>query len=167
MGNIITPKSGEFHSYSGADIIATINIPGIGISKTMAELSTLTYSIHREKGQVRALGHANVKGFTNGPRTIAGSLVFTVFDFHVMEYFRDATDKNNTVDPRTTNNFLVDELPPFNITVTFENELGGVSSMSMYDVSIIDEGQTMSTDDMYTENVMSYMARDIDLMHNL
>ena len=34
-------------------------------------------------------------------------------------------------------------------------------------VTIVDEGQTMSVEDMMTENVMSYMARDIELMTSM
>jgi hypothetical protein len=33
--------------------------------------------------------------------------------------------------------------------------------MAIYGVTVVDEGQTMSVDDMITENIMSYMARDI------
>lgn len=151
----------SFNSYSGADIVASINLNGK--NRVFGEIQTLTYSIHREKGQVRALGHTNVKGFTYGPRTIAGSLIFTVFDRHVMDTFKKQM-LHDLPDKLTAGNFITDELPPFDITITFANEYGHMSRLAIYGVTIVDEGQTMSVDDMMTENIMSYMARDIELM---
>jgi hypothetical protein len=161
------PNKGVFNSFSGADIVATIDIPGESGPKVIGELQTITYSIHREKSPVRALGFANAKGFTFGSRTIAGTLIFTVFNKHIMDRFRNNIMQNGQKDWRTMGNFVTDELPPFNVTITFMNEFGYVARMAIYGVTIIDEGQTMSIDDMITENVMSYMARDIELMNNL
>ena len=158
------PISGAYNSYSGADIVASINVPSNDTTSrffrtaVIGELQTITYSIHREKAPVRALGFINPKGFTNGMRTIGGSLIFTVFDSHMMRRFASADDT------RRSGNFITDEMPPFNVTVTFANEYGAASTLSIYGVTIVDEGQTMSIDDIITENVMSYMARDISLM---
>ena len=151
----------SFNSYSGADIVASINLNGK--NRVFGEIQTLTYSIHREKGQVRALGHTNVKGFTYGPRTIAGSLIFTVFDRHVMDTFKN---KCYTIFPI---NLLLATSSQMNCHLILQSHsqtnMVTCSRLAIYGVTIVDEGQTMSVDDMMTENIMSYMARDIELMH--
>jgi hypothetical protein len=161
-----------FTSYSGTDIIATLAIPG-GKPEVIGELSTISYSIHREKFPVRSLGRINPKGFTNGYRTIAGTLVFTVFDRHVIlntiregilnQYTGDNADFNSE-SFEFARNFVTDEMPPFDITLSFINEYGHASSMTIYGITIVDEGQVMSIQDILTENTMSYMACGIDMM---
>ncbi len=157
-------------SFSGADIIASITPIG-GKPKVFGELQTITYSIHREKFPVRSLGRINPKGFTQAGRTIAGSMIFTVFDRHAMQ---DAIKKDflshygdmftgDEAEIRARE-LITDEMPPFNITISFVNEYGKASRLSIYGITIVDEGQVMSIDDMITENTMSYMARDIDLL---
>ena len=47
--------------------------------KTIGELQTVSYSIYQEKKPVRSIGNINAKDYVMGPRTIAGSLVFSVF----------------------------------------------------------------------------------------
>lgn len=145
---------------------------GIPPVRTLAELSTISYSIHREKFPVRALGSVYPKDFTKGPRTIAGTLVFTVFNKHVLtELLNAATavistgvannspDQHNAISPA-----LSDQIPPFDVTITYNNELGESSKMVIYGVEIVNEGQVTSVNDMITENEMQYVARDIDLM---
>jgi len=149
-------------SFSGCDIRAIGNANGH--LKVFAELQTLSYSIHREKMPVRTLGRAYPKGYTRGPRTIAGSLIFTIFDrqalWQLVQMYR--ADKGLGAEQIKTP--LVDQLPPFDITVTFDNEYGSHSYLRLYGIDIIDEGQSHSIDDMITENVMSYVARDIEVM---
>ncbi len=155
-------------SYSGADIVASIT-PVKGKPMVFGELQTITYSIHREKFPVRTLGRINPRGFSMGPRTIAGSLIFTVFDRHViqnavkeglldhyLEFFADIRSKANRL--------VTDEMPPFNVNINFLNEYGHASRISIYGITIVDEGQVMSIDDIVTENTMSYMATGIDLL---
>jgi hypothetical protein len=59
-----------------------------------------------------------------------------------------------------------DEMPPFDINITFLNEYGNSATLNLYGVHILTEGQTMSIEDMITENTMQYLAMDIDLMDN-
>ncbi|TKJ01239.1 virion structural protein, partial [Bacillus cereus] len=57
-----------------------------------------------------------------------------------------------------------DELPPFDITINFMNEYGQSSKLVIYGVNLISEGQTMSVEDMITENTMEFIALDIETM---
>jgi len=157
------PKSAEtiYNSYSGTDIVATILVPNEPKILDLGELQTISYSIHRENTPVRTLGHVNVCGFVKGPRTIAGSLIFTQFNeyaFYRLQTFRDKLKKN--LFP------LADMLPPFDVILTFSNELGMVSKMKIMGVTIVDEGATMSVDDLQTEQTYSYMARGIQPLTN-
>jgi len=165
----LTQHIGANTSYSGADIVASITIPG-NRPFVFGELQTISYSIHREKHPVRSLGRINPKGFTYGGRTIAGSLIFTVFDRHIIqnavlnellnsEYYAQHGDTR-----QLARIILADEMPPFNITISFVNEYGHSSRIAVYGITIVDEGQVMSIDDIITENTMSYMAQGIDLM---
>jgi hypothetical protein len=152
-------------SFSGTDIVATMVLPPMGEGQStgdyleLGELQTVSYSIHRENSPIRTIGHSNVRGFVKGSRTIAGSLIFTVFN----EYAWYKIDEYKNYLSRTNGFFapLADMLPPFDIVFTFFNEYGNASKMKIYGITIVDEGQTMSIDDIITEQTYTFMARGI------
>jgi hypothetical protein len=158
-GNQDTPLSqyyAKHNTYAGTDIVATILVPNEKTDLVLGELQTISYSIHRENSPVRVLGSVNPAGFVRGPRTIAGSLIFTQFDeytFYRLAQYKEIT--KHTLYP------LADMLPPFDIIITFANEYGRTSKMKIFGVTIIDEGGTMSIDDMVSEQTYTYMARGI------
>ena len=153
-------------SYAGTDISATIVVPNIDRNTRtvgesdileMAEIQTISYSIHRENSPVRTLGHVNPRGFVKGGRTIAGSLIFTVFNeyaFYRIKEFRQMMSETGLFFAP-----LADMLPPFDIVLSFFNEYGMASKMKIYGVTIVDEGGTMSVDDLITEQTYTFMAR--------
>ncbi len=153
-------------SYAGTDISATIVVPNIDRNtKTvgesdileMAEIQTISYSVHRENSPIRTLGHVNPRGFVKGGRTIAGSLIFTVFNeyaFYRIKEFRQMMAETGLFFAP-----LADMLPPFDIVLSFFNEYGMASKMKIYGVTIVDEGGTMSVDDLITEQTYTFMAR--------
>ena len=149
-----------YTSFSGADIIATITLPG-GKPRVIGELQTISYSVYRPTSPVYALGQNNPKGVVRGARTIAGSLIFTVFDRHVLSSIMSEYNKNASSECKA---YGADELPGFDVTVSFLNEYGQSSSLVIYGVHLISEGQTMSIEDMITENTMEYIAMGIDYM---
>jgi hypothetical protein len=57
-------------------------------------------------------------------------------------------------------------LPPFDVTISFGNESGSFSKLRIYGITIVDEGSTMSVDDLITEQTFTYMARGIQPMVN-
>lgn len=135
-------------------------------TKVLAEIQTLSVQTHREKFPVRALGSVYPKAFTRGPRTIAGSMIFTVFDRNVLTEFLESHPSDFDAHlPATT--ALIDQLPPFDITIAFANELGQTSRMAIYGCEFVNEGQTMSIEDLLLENVVQYVARDIDPMRSV
>jgi hypothetical protein len=171
--NNLLPDPFSDMSFSGADIHATIIIPKIGENGyltnegdvlEMAELQTVSYSMHRENSPIRTLGHVNPRGFVKGARTIAGSMIFTQFNeyaFYRIESFRKIlADSKGFYAP------LADMLPPFDIVFSFFNEYGMAAKMKIYGITIVDEGGVMSIDDLITEQTYTYMARGIQpLIH--
>lgn len=149
----------KYQSYSGVDIVATLLIPCEPAPLTLGELSTLSYSIHRENRPVRILGKPGVIGWGRGARTIAGSMIFTNFDeyaFYRLKRWQTAIA--NGIYP------VADMLPPFDIVLSFANEYGQASRMKIFGCNIIDEGGTMSVDDLVTESTYTFMARGIQPM---
>lgn len=152
-----------YTSYSGHDMVCTFEIPLQGggvIAKVVGEVQTISYSIHNEKMPVRVLGDMNVKGFVFGSRTIAGSIVFTVFDRH---WAQDLIDQyKQTI--KSSGHVLSDEMPGINVTISMANEYGDKSRLAIYHVTFVNEGQVMSINDVYTENTYQFFATDIDYL---
>lgn len=155
------------NAYSGCDIVCTVDFPtstGKSVSTTFGTLQTISYSIHQEKMPVRVLGNMNAKDWVFGPRTIAGSLVFAVLNKHWLVDIYDQLYENAEMKGW---HFITDEIPPFNITISFANEYGFDSRMAIYGVRLINEGQTMSVNDLYIENTYQFVANDINYMDSL
>ena len=132
-------------------------------TKVLAELQTLSVSTYREKYPVRSLSSVYPKSFTRGPRTIGGSMVFTVFDKNVLFDILEADPTDFDIENISTS-ALIDQLPPLDITLVFANELGQSSRMAILGVEFVSEGQVMSIQDIFVENTVQYVARDIDPM---
>lgn len=155
-----------YDSFAGVDIVAQIIIPNEPKPLTIGELQTISYSIHRENKPVRTIGRVNPRGFVRGPRTIAGSLIFTVFSGYA---FYRLQQYQNLINSSSASNYqvmypLADMLPPFDIALTFSNETGKFAKMRIYGVTIVDEGGTMSIEDLVTEQTYTYVARGIQPM---
>ena len=179
-------------SFSGGDIVASITLPSSisdGQPFTIGNLQTVSYSIHREVEPVRVLGSSNPKSWTRGPRTIAGSMIFTIFDKNLvyelqkrvllkLEEFLKSNNKQGiaTLMRNDFANFVItnlydqhivlDMMPPFDISINAKNEYGKEASLKIYGVVVADEGQVMSVEDIIIENTVSYKALDIRPMVN-
>ncbi|MFA5746168.1 MAG: hypothetical protein WC932_04925, partial [archaeon] len=151
-------------SFSGCDIKAVVNMAG-GSAKQIGNLSTISYSIHREKFPVRALGFTRAKGWTRGPRTIAGTLVFTIFDRYALYNIAQAKAVLDRGRGEAAYSLLGDQMTPFDIICMFTNEYGRSAQLRLIDIELVDEGQTMSVNDIYTESTHSFVAGDIDVMY--
>jgi hypothetical protein len=145
-------------SYSGADMQVMFSFPGVA-PVLIGTASTITYSIYRQLAHVRTLGRISSKGYARGGRTCAGTIIFTVINESFVEDLRDRISyigAHKTIKP--------DELPPFDIVLTFGNEFGQTSSLIIYGASFTDETKTLSVEDIFTENILTFMARDIQHM---
>jgi len=151
-------------SFSGVDMVATVQmtINGIKETYTLGSLQTLSYSIHMQRAPIRAIGDVNAKDYVLGPRTIAGSLIFAVFNKHFAYEIMKNIKKSYGL--KTNHAFLADELPPFDVTVSFANEYGAKAKMVIYGIRLVNEGQVMSVNDIYTENTYQFVATDIEYL---
>lgn len=158
-------------SFSGADIRCVVHVLGNGgmtVPVLLADVQTLSYSTHRDKFPVRALGHTYPRGYTRGGRTIAGSMVFTMFDrevlWRIIQNYKYDTEMNEGEVDFSSYSPMLDQIPPFDITITFANEYGDVANMALYGVEIVDEGTVLSIDDIMVEKTCSFVARDLDIV---
>lgn len=147
----------EPYTYTGSDLRVFLDIPGAS-GQQLLELTTITVSVHREKAPVRAIGYINPKAFARGRRTIAGTMVLTQFYADVMYRFlgmqwsRDLSKDAKYKKP--------DQLPPFNLTFLFADEYGHASYRRLLGVDAVTDGTVYSTNDMMTEQTISFMAAD-------
>ncbi len=59
-----------------------------------------------------------------------------------------------------------DEIPPFDITISFANEYGQKATLVIYAVEILNEGTGFSIDSVTTEKACTFVARRVDSMKN-
>jgi len=177
-----------YNASSGCDIIATLdgivigNLNGISYSTTREKApiyvmgSTDAVSFGRGKR-----GYAGSLVFTNFDRHalydfMEGTYGGGVTDKKRYYYWAKKTDipaggRSNLIG--TTFNDLSalgierkkpnysDQVPPFTITLTSQNEYGNVSVMHILGVELINEGSGVSIDDIVTETQMTFVARGI------
>lgn len=135
----------------------------------LGTVQTVTTSIHRYKAPIRTLGSTYAKSYVRGTRTIAGTIVFTMFDDHALaeamemhySYYNTGVRGSDGLYGESET-LLIDQLPPFDMILTGSNELGANSYMVLYGVELVNEGITMSIQDLAIENVVQYIARDFD-----
>lgn len=157
-----TVSKDVYTSFSGADAKVSLAFK-MGQPVAIGEAQTVTYSIFRPMTPVYNLGSPKAAGFVRGPRTIAGSIIFTVFDRNVL--IAALHKAYAQYDSKCLNKkMLTDELPPFDIQITFLNEYGQSAILAIHDAHITSEGQVSSIEDMITENTVQYIASDITVM---
>lgn len=177
----------SYNSNSGCDILATINgivlgnLNGISFSTTREKApiyvlgSVDAVSFGRGKR-----GHAGSLIFTNFDR-------HALYDVKAasnrtdrpLKYYRKGTDVpaggrslllGTRLEPGDLRplgqSFLAeanysDQIPPFTITLTSQNEYGSTAVMSILGVELINEGSGISIDDIVTETQMTFVARAI------
>lgn len=131
----------------------------------LGSIHTISYSSFREKFAVRGLGRTQAKTYTRGPRTIAGTMVFNVFQEH--EFLKMASllpDQDLKTHPYSV---MIDQIQPFNLLLLFANEYGAYSAMSLFNIDIASEGQEMSIDQILTHNTMNFYATEMVPMMKL
>lgn len=150
-------------SYSGTDCVAIAQVNEQLVM--LGNVATFSYSIFREKSPVRVLGRSHPKGYTAGSRTLAGSIIFVVFDrsplsevLKLFKFTRNPADRYSSP--------VADQLPPIDLFLSFGNEYGHTSVLKIYALEIVQENQVHSINDIYSENTMQYVARDMDVMMN-
>ena len=155
-------------SFSGCDMVVSAEMKttrGARVSVTMGSTQTISYSIYRKLSPILGIGNVNAKDYVGGPRTIAGSIVFTVFNEHWGTELLDAWQRAEGIS--ASQKVLMDEIAPLDITISMANEYGVCSRLALYSVRLFSEGQVMSINDIYTENTYQYVALNIDYLADI
>lgn len=184
-----TPQTGIFNAngaitssyvnntttYTGSDLTIIVDMVNAVTTaantqknrKILVECTTFTVSVHREKAAVRAAGYINPKGFARGRRTIAGTIVLTQFTVDVLYEFLLSQQILGHDVSKDTQYVKVDQLPPFNMTLLFGDEYGNVSYRRILGVDFVTDGVVYSSNDMLSEQTISYMASDFTPLINI
>lgn len=141
-------------TFSGADMVVYFAFPGhmpieVGVATTVSVTS------YREKKQFRTIGRITPRGITKGPRTVSGKIIFTVIKEHIVETLKTTIPYLNDY-----STLKFDELPSFDVMVSMGNEYGGAATMVINGVTTVDEQKTLSIEELFTENIFTYLARD-------
>lgn len=155
---MIKKLSDYYRSFSGTDAVAFLLFPSAS-PIIIGSLTTLSYSIFREKFPVKVMSRITVPNYTKGLRYCAGTMIFTLINKHwVNEVITQVPYLSYY------GKIKADELPPFDIMIVYANEYGSSASMMIYAAEISDEAQTLSIEDIFTENQFSFICKDIDVV---
>lgn len=146
-----------YQSFSGTDTLVFILLPGCHPA-FIGSLTTISYSMYRNKKPVINIGRTNINGVTRGSRIYAGTMIFTLINQHWLRelQYEEGIDWLNDY-----HDMKVDELPLFDLMVISANEYGNAVQMYIWGVDMTDEAQVISVEDLFTENTFSFIARDI------
>jgi len=98
-------------------------------------------------------------------------MIFTMFNEHALAQLIRAmgSTANKYGDPKYSvdsqvSSLLADQLPPIDLTIIFANEYGSLSKAAIYGVEFMNDGYTLSVEDLLTEEIINFVARDVDPM---
>lgn len=161
MTSQLASMNNTFHkTFTGTDTLAFVIFPEAK-PILLGSITTISYSIFREKRPVPLLGKINTGGYTRGMRTIAGTFIFTLINQH---FVKDIIEQIPYLEVH--GKMKADELPFFDVMVVSANEYGSNCQMMMYGVEILDDAQVISINDLFIENTFGFVARDIDVFGN-
>ena len=153
--NLGAQISKYYKSFSGTDTLAFIMMPG-STPVVIGSLTTMSYSMFRNKKPVVNIGRTNINGVTRGARIFAGTMIFTLINQHWLKELQEQITWLSGFEE-----LKVDELPLFDIMIVSANEYGNYAHMYIYGIDFTDEAQTISVEDLFTENTFSFIARDV------
>lgn len=146
--------------YTGSDIKAVFRFPEFIDASPIpfGELSIISYSTYRDKFPVRAIGYTRAKGYTKGARTVAGTLVFNLLNKAAVNKFIKELYPEDVWESLSV---VMDELPPFSIDISFCNEVGNKTNITLIGVEIAEGNQVMSVNNMSVNEQYSFVAQDV------
>ncbi len=74
-------------------------------------------------------------------------------------------NSSQTIDVVKSMPYYSDQIPPFDVTITYANEYGNAAVRSIYGVEILNEGSGASMDDVMIEETMTFVARELGPMN--
>jgi hypothetical protein len=180
-----------YTTFSGADIVCCFDSVPIGtlsgITYSVTREKAPIYTMGSPNPRSFSRGKRGIAGsliFTTFDRPSLYALLLKNVDNDSMKYFTRSSnvlpgfDTNGNVthrgitppdyqtrDIRSAFPYYADQIPPFDITITFANEYGQAAVRSIYGVELLNEGSGASMDDIVIEETMTYVARDVGPMY--
>lgn len=165
-------------SFSGADLTAYIFLPGLYPDKKadpnkkdivhekytqesyrkLGSLKFISWSSTRAKVMVTSLGKSTGTGFTRGIRVITGVMVFNQLNKSAFYPLNNRDFKTNSYHGPYRYTTSPDELPPFNILLSYVNEAGHASFMTLNGVEMVQTQGTNSIDEVVSSVSYSFVA---------
>lgn len=191
MGSQLSQFTDTYTTFSGADIVCTFGGVTIGtlsgITWSVTREKAPIYTMGSPNPRSFSRGKRGLAGsliFTVFDRPS----LYTMLEKHVedtsVRYFtrssnvmpgydgsgniahRGVTPSDTQVtDVRDAFPYYSDQIPPFDVTITFANEYGQAAVRSIYGCEILNEGSGASMDDIVIEETMTYVCRDIGPMY--
>lgn len=158
--------------YTGSDM--TIFALNENVFTPLPFIHTLSYSVHTTMTPVKGLGSSNPRGYAVGDRVYAGTMIAMLSKNDPLialhpeiiseepgsDSFRGLSDLWKPI-------LATDQLPVFDLVMTFQNEYGSQSAFTIFGVKIPDTGQVISMNDAFIEVSYTYMALDVDLIREI
>ena len=153
------------YSFSGTDVKAyASDIEGENFHQLKA-LSTISIQVNEQKSPVRRLGRQHVTGFTRSIKTVAGTMVFVILNDHPLKgliangnlYLNSRHVLNDINQKYQSTNIL-----PFNLKLIYQTEhaTNNTAEINVYGIEIISQSIVTSSNDMVTEMVIQFLAKD-------
>ncbi len=157
-------KAYEFQAgvrtFSGTDIQVYIFLPLVEKYNLLGSLKMLSWGTTRTKSLVTTLGRASGVGYTRGVRVITGALAFLQLDRTAFVPLINKDYKRAASHPYKYTT-LPDELPPFDLLLTFVSETGSASYMIIKHVEIVQSQGMNSIDETNPSEIYSFVALGI------
>lgn len=143
------------YSFSGVDIVPIAVLDGRRYE--LGNIQTISVSMHRDTSPVRSIGKDAPNAYSQGTRTISGTLVFTKLNFSDWDVMVDKHSAASIGDIRGYP--AAERVQKFNIEIHKSNEYSShLDRAVLRDITIMSGGHTMSIHDVYTEQVYNYVA---------
>lgn len=123
----------------------------------LGSLTSISYSIQRNKKPVISIGKTQVSGYTRGPKVISGKMEFTLINQNLIS---DLTNKISALSNK--NKISSDELPLFDVMIVSLNEYKYVTQMMIYGIDITNDSQIISINDIFIKNTIHFVATDLN-----
>ncbi len=153
------------YSFSGTDVKAyASNVEG-GNFHQLEALSTISIQVNEQKSPVRRLGRQHVTGFTRSIKTVAGTMVFVILNDHPLkELIADGNlylNSRHVID-NINKKYQATNILPFNIKLIYQTEHStyNTAEINVYGIEIISQSIVTSSNDMVTEMVIQFLAKD-------
>lgn len=181
-----------YTSFSGADIVC--NFAGVtiatlsGITWSVNREKAPIYTMGSANPRAFARGKRGIAGsliFTTFDRPALYDALLHHVNDDTLSYYTRSSNVMPGLNPATQHRGIVpqhgpdrqtldvvksmpyysDQIPPFDITITFANEYGNAAVRGIYGVEILNEGSGASMDDVIIEESMTFVARELGPMN--